>query len=140
MNIHKTLEKKYGDKKYVMRGDSYDGLEWLDESLKPTEADLEEAWQEVESEQAEEEAKKDAYDAFVLNGFDTGLGFSMAVSKDDQTAISNLMTGLKNKAPSNDSTWTLKDKDGVKHEVTYSQFKDIADDYFDYCYGAWKQL
>jgi hypothetical protein len=72
MNIHKVLQDHFSDKKYAMRGDSYDfvpeinpapvldgegnptgeytqwippsGLEWLDESTKPTEAELQALW------------------------------------------------------------------------------------------------
>jgi hypothetical protein len=55
MNILQILAKNYSDSKWVLDGNSYDGLEWLSDSPKPTEAKLESEWPEVQSKLAAEE-------------------------------------------------------------------------------------
>ena len=54
MDIVKILQSRYPDKKWKLNGDTYAGLTMLDEGEKPTEAELEALWPEV---QAEMEAK-----------------------------------------------------------------------------------
>jgi len=51
------LVKNYADKKWALIGDSYDGLEWKDDSPKPTKAELDSLW---ESTQASQIAKRQA--------------------------------------------------------------------------------
>jgi hypothetical protein len=61
MELVKILETNYINKKWVLVGDEYDGLEWLDESPKPTKAKLESEWADVQAKlQKEEQAKLDA--------------------------------------------------------------------------------
>ena len=43
------LTNKYKGKKWSLDGDSYEGLEWLDESPKPTKEELDSQWEEVQS-------------------------------------------------------------------------------------------
>jgi DNA-binding NarL/FixJ family response regulator len=58
MNIGLTLTTKYSGKEWVLTGTDYEGLEWLDESPKPTEEELLSLWPEVEqAQQAEQDAK-----------------------------------------------------------------------------------
>jgi len=45
-----ALIKKYPGKQYCLRGDDYDGLEWLDDSLKPTREELDAAYLEARKE------------------------------------------------------------------------------------------
>ena len=40
INYAQILYINYADKQYILNGDSYDGLEWLDSSPKPTQAEL----------------------------------------------------------------------------------------------------
>lgn len=43
MNIKKALIKFYSNNEWVLRGNDYSGLEWLDETIpKPTEKEIEE--------------------------------------------------------------------------------------------------
>ena len=51
------LTTNYVGKQWALNGDSYDGLDWLDSSPKPTQAELDALW---ESTQAEVIAKKQA--------------------------------------------------------------------------------
>jgi len=61
MNILKILNENYSNSKWVIIGNSYEGLEWLDDSPKPTEAKLESEWAAVQSKiAAQEQAKIDA--------------------------------------------------------------------------------
>jgi hypothetical protein len=61
MDIIKTLTTNYSGTEWILTGNSYEGLEWLDESPKPTEAELESQWEEVQAKiAAEEQAKIDA--------------------------------------------------------------------------------
>lgn len=48
MDIKLILEKNYPGTKWVLTGDEYAGLEWLDETSKPTKAALEKQWPAVE--------------------------------------------------------------------------------------------
>ena len=41
---------------WSLNGEEYDGLDWLDDSFKPTEAELETAWPTVEATRANEQA------------------------------------------------------------------------------------
>jgi DNA-binding NarL/FixJ family response regulator len=50
MNILQILNSKYPDAKWVLIGDTYEGLEWLDNSTKPTKKQLEDLWPTVQSE------------------------------------------------------------------------------------------
>lgn len=64
MDIAQILSRKYPGAQWVLNGDDYSGLEWLDESPKPTEAELEALWPEVklETERAQvERARQAAY-------------------------------------------------------------------------------
>ncbi len=65
MNINKILITNYPNQKWALTGDAYEGLEWLDESEKPTEEELISQWDEVQSkiaiaEQARIDAKNSA--------------------------------------------------------------------------------
>jgi len=58
MDIPQILTSKYPGAQWVLDGDDYSGLEWLDDSPKPSEAELTALWPEVEAEiQAEADAK-----------------------------------------------------------------------------------
>jgi hypothetical protein len=50
MDIVKILEIKYPNTKWALSGTDYAGLEWLDETPKPTEAELKKVWSEVKYE------------------------------------------------------------------------------------------
>jgi hypothetical protein len=39
------LVKNYADKQWSLTGDFYDGLDWLDSSPKPTQAELDALWE-----------------------------------------------------------------------------------------------
>jgi uncharacterized lipoprotein len=61
MDIKLILETNYKGKVWSLVGESYSGLEWEDESDKPTEEELESQWQEVQSKvSAVEQSKIDA--------------------------------------------------------------------------------
>ena len=47
INYTKILEIKYLGSQWSLDGDSYEGLNWLDESLKPTKEELDSQWEEV---------------------------------------------------------------------------------------------
>jgi len=58
MNILQTLLNKYPGTEWVIVGNDYEGLDWLDSSPKPTKAELEAAWADLqETAAAETEAK-----------------------------------------------------------------------------------
>lgn len=58
MDISLILTKNYSDKQWVLDGNEYSGLEWLDNSPKPTEKELDSQWPDVEY-----QAKYDAVSA-----------------------------------------------------------------------------
>jgi DNA-binding NarL/FixJ family response regulator len=50
MNLLLILNSKYPDAEWVLTGNEYEGLEWLDDSTKPTKKQLEDLWPLVQSE------------------------------------------------------------------------------------------
>jgi len=58
-----ALIKKYPGKQYCLRGDDYDGLEWLDDSPKPTREELDAAYLEVRKEDEAARPAKEALEA-----------------------------------------------------------------------------
>lgn len=52
MDIAAILSEKYPGAQWSLNGDDYEGLEWLDESPKPTEPELEALWPEVQTARA----------------------------------------------------------------------------------------
>jgi hypothetical protein len=52
MNISLILQNRYSGSEWVLSGNDYSGLTWLSETSKPTEAELEALWPEVEYEVA----------------------------------------------------------------------------------------
>jgi hypothetical protein len=64
MDIVKILGSKFPGCAWVLSGNDYSGLEWLDDSKKPTKAELEALWPQVQAEEAHrlvEEARAEAY-------------------------------------------------------------------------------
>jgi len=61
MDIAQVLTRKYSGSEWTLNGDTYEGLTWLSDTPKPTQAELEELWSDVEAEiAAEAQARKDA--------------------------------------------------------------------------------
>ena len=59
MNYALILQKKYSDKEWTLRGDSYEGLTWKSDTPKPTKEELESLWEEVKKQQQIEQAKRE---------------------------------------------------------------------------------
>ena len=61
MNIIEILNTNYPNTEWSLIGDTYEGLEWLDSSPKPTKAKLESEWAGVQAKiAADAQAKIDA--------------------------------------------------------------------------------
>jgi hypothetical protein len=61
MNIAEILRVNYPNTEWVLTGSEYEGLEWLDESEKPSEDKLKSEWKQVQDKiAAAEQAKIDA--------------------------------------------------------------------------------
>jgi hypothetical protein len=61
MRIVSILQTNYPGTLWVLTGQDYEGLEWMDESPKPTLEELESQWEEVQAKiVAAEQAKIDA--------------------------------------------------------------------------------
>jgi hypothetical protein len=58
MDIVTILNWKYAGTEWSLNGDDYAGLTWLDESPKPTEAELEALWPTVQYEVAYEQVEQ----------------------------------------------------------------------------------
>jgi hypothetical protein len=52
MNVSMVLSAKFSDRRWNLNGDDYSGLNWLDDSPKPTEVELEALWPTVQAETA----------------------------------------------------------------------------------------
>ena len=61
MDIIKVLTRRFPGAEWLLSGDSYEGLEWLSDTPKPSKKTLEGLWVEVQAEIASErQAKEDA--------------------------------------------------------------------------------
>jgi len=61
MDIAQILSSKFAGSEWTLNGDGYEGLTWLSDTAKPTEAALSKVWPSVQSEiAAEAKAKADA--------------------------------------------------------------------------------
>jgi hypothetical protein len=58
VDIPTILTRKYPGALWALSGDDYAGLEWRDESAKPTEKELEALWPEVQYEVAYEQVQQ----------------------------------------------------------------------------------
>lgn len=66
MDIVAVLNANYPGTLWRLEGEEYAGLEWLDESPKPTKAALEKQWPEVEYNNQAEEVKEQRRQAYIL--------------------------------------------------------------------------
>lgn len=48
MDISLILSKNYSGSEWTLNGDDYSGLIWLDDSAKPTKAELQSQWSDIE--------------------------------------------------------------------------------------------
>ena len=55
-----VLSENYSDSQWTLNGDTYEGLTWLSDSPKPTQADLDAAWPAVQQALADAVAAKEA--------------------------------------------------------------------------------
>ena len=55
-----VLTADYPNQEWTLSGDNYDGLTWLSDSPKPTQAELDAAWPTVQQAQADAVAAKEA--------------------------------------------------------------------------------
>ena len=55
-----VLTANYPDAQWTLDGDTYDGLTWLSDSPKPSQAELDAAWPAVQQAQADAVAAKEA--------------------------------------------------------------------------------
>ena len=55
-----VLSENYPDAEWTLDGDTYDGLTWLSDTPKPTQAELDAAWPAVQQAQADAVAAKEA--------------------------------------------------------------------------------
>ena len=55
-----VLSENYPDSQWTLNGDDYDGLTWLSDTPRPSQADLDAAWPAVQQAQADAVAAKEA--------------------------------------------------------------------------------
>ncbi len=65
MDIALILADKFPGTVWLLDGDTYEGLEWLDDSPKPTKKALESAWPEVQHARAVEAVKSARHSAYM---------------------------------------------------------------------------
>jgi hypothetical protein len=66
MDITLILTTNYPASQWALTGDTYDGLEWLDENTpKPTKAALEKQWAQVEHDSQIAEIKRQRQEAYI---------------------------------------------------------------------------
>ena len=65
MDVAQTLLKIRPNAKWRLLGDEYEGLVWLDESPKPTKAELDSAWPQVQYERAYAAVERERHAAYI---------------------------------------------------------------------------
>lgn len=71
MDIALILVTNYTNAKWVMSGSEYEGLEWFDESPKPTEAELQSQWADVQYQVSYDAVSAARHSAYIApNGSD----------------------------------------------------------------------
>ena len=65
INYSLILTTNYQGKEYVLNGDSYDGLIWLDSSPKPTQAELDALWSSTQATLQTEQAQRQRAASYV---------------------------------------------------------------------------
>jgi hypothetical protein len=68
MNIVLILNKNYAGAEWLLNGDDYDGLEWLDDSPKPTEKELKAQWADVQYQAQLQDIKDARHAAYIAPG------------------------------------------------------------------------
>ena len=64
MDIPAILADLYPNAQWSLNGDQYDGLDWLDDTPKPTEQELVDAWPTVQAVRANEQAEAERAAAY----------------------------------------------------------------------------
>ena len=86
------------------------------------------------TEEQKQSIKNDSMKADALsNGFDTGLGFSLAVDEKDRNAFTQLMVLLRESGAPDVYEVTIFDKDKVPHKIKYGDLKPVLVQYGQYC-------
>ena len=62
-----VLSENYPDSQWTLNGDDYDGLTWLSDTPRPSQADLDAAWPAVQQAQADAVAAKEAAKQSAIN-------------------------------------------------------------------------
>jgi len=71
MDIPQVIIYGWPDSEWILQGEDYDGLEWLDDSPKPTKKQIESLWPEVQYEIQLKEVKQARHAAYIApNGSD----------------------------------------------------------------------
>jgi hypothetical protein len=68
MDISQILTVNYSGEEWFLNGDSYDGLEWLSESPKPSEAELKKQWADVQHQLQLEQVSQARHVAYTAPG------------------------------------------------------------------------
>jgi hypothetical protein len=61
------LTKKYAGSEWTLNGDDYEGLTWLSDTPKPTQAELDALWESTIQQVADEKAQADAVKTSALS-------------------------------------------------------------------------
>jgi hypothetical protein len=93
---------------------------------------------------AKSDPKRVAFNVAIQNGFDTGMGFKLAIGDADRNAFTQmlvLVNTAKEKGVINDTTpQTVADIEGKPHTVTTAQFTGLMLAYGAYYKGIWDKL
>lgn len=66
IDLSLILSHQYPNSQWLLNGDSYDGLVWLDESPKPTEEELISAWDSVHISEMNKQAQRSRAAAYAI--------------------------------------------------------------------------
>lgn len=99
MNISEILNRKYPGTEWVLTGETYDGLEWLDESPKPTEKQLEALAPQVDYEIEYENVQALRAAAYVIESDPLKYKWEETLDPADHAALLAAKTAIRDRYP-----------------------------------------
>lgn len=99
MNIPQILTRKYPGTQWTLTGDEYAGLEWLDESPKPTEKQLEALQPEVDYEIAYEIVQAERQAAYIVESDPLKYKWEETLDEADHAVFIAAKTAIRERYP-----------------------------------------
>lgn len=107
----------------------------------PTEDAILAKWEEIKAERSSQQSALDAYNTELSIGYDTGLGYRLSCGRNSYLDFSAFRTWIMDAeavgAVNPSTTFEIRDKDGVKRQITVANYKLLLVPYGVRCKQIW---